>query len=540
MKYAALGAHLKALPASLNETTLTFMQVEKIIQTDLPPSAFKYREWWANQEGGSRAPHWRAAGFAVDRVNFARKQVTFRRSSAALGYGDVSGRERTDAAEVLRRDLEKTLREANRRAGEEEGRASGRLTQLLDKRGGLGAARYFLQSRRDAAMSKGFRALMEAGRHDLTLEYVVLQPRFQALFTPQELEEARSRLGWLVDPTISDIVHEIEAHASRHRFGNLQEIRQRIKGKQRLARQIFHSGPKYERYTYHRGGRTELQFNVGLEECDDGNRYLRHGVALSLERDRSFYEICDETVERIGRFNAFMDTHADEFTDFLMYSWSGSEERGSGDHVVRQIDSAIVKLGMFIFVGRRQIASGVSVETILRDFDRLLPLYQFVETGEMPIVPGAQANDDFVPRLPRKPSQTTMTVAQRVLDRQLRHNDIQFALGEYLRRRHGKDSVCAEYLTRNGTKVDIALRIPEGLIFYEIKVALRAQDCIRQALGQLLEYSYWPGARRARSLIVVGEPACDDEARRYIQRLRNEFELPVEYRQFDMEALAFR
>lgn len=46
----------------------------------------------------------------------------------------------------------------------------------------------------NASQQKGFRALIEAGRPDLSLESTVLQPRFSSLFTEDELAEARRRL----------------------------------------------------------------------------------------------------------------------------------------------------------------------------------------------------------------------------------------------------------------------------------------------------------------------------------------------------------
>ena len=82
MKYAALGAHLKTLADTKTEVTLRFDEIEKIINASLPKSARTYREWWANQDAGSRAPHWRAAGFEVDGVDLGRGIVRFRRAGA--------------------------------------------------------------------------------------------------------------------------------------------------------------------------------------------------------------------------------------------------------------------------------------------------------------------------------------------------------------------------------------------------------------------------------------------------------------------------
>src|SRR5437899_12476583 len=80
-KYEPRREYLVALPPTTNETTLSFSQVAQIIGDTLPPSATTYREWWSNQEGGSRAPYWRAAGVKVDHVALARKIARFRRST---------------------------------------------------------------------------------------------------------------------------------------------------------------------------------------------------------------------------------------------------------------------------------------------------------------------------------------------------------------------------------------------------------------------------------------------------------------------------
>ncbi|MGB8028329.1 MAG: hypothetical protein WCF30_01580 [Terracidiphilus sp.] len=57
-----------------------------------------------------------------------------------------------------------------------------------------------------------------------------------------------------------------------------------------------------------------------------------------------------------------------------------------------------------------------------------------------------------------------------------------------------------------------------------------------KALGQLLEYSYWPGLREADRLIVVGEEAPTADSRKYISILRKRFKLPVEYQQFNLSS----
>jgi hypothetical protein len=80
------------------------------------------------------------------------------------------------------------------------------------------------------------------------------------------------------------------------------------------------------------------------------------------------------------------------------------------------------------------------------------------------------------------------------------------------------------------------VREGDRYIYYELKSYSSAQACIREALGQLLEYSFWPGATKAERLIVVGEAKLDAKGKSYLEYLRQEFALPIEYRRFDMKA----
>ncbi len=72
------------LPPSQNTVTLSFDDVETIIDAELPPSAtVHHHQWWANQSYGSRALHWDAAGFRVDHVEVKPKRlVRFARKDA--------------------------------------------------------------------------------------------------------------------------------------------------------------------------------------------------------------------------------------------------------------------------------------------------------------------------------------------------------------------------------------------------------------------------------------------------------------------------
>jgi hypothetical protein len=99
----------------------------------------------------------------------------------------------------------------------------------------------------------------------------------------------------------------------------------------------------------------------------------------------------------------------------------------------------------------------------------------------------------------------------------------------------GKQNISSESSSGISNKIDVILKNGSEYWFYEVKTGGTARACIREALGQLLEYSYWPGAQRASKLIVAGEPRLDEDAASYIASIRDIFSLPITYEQQSVE-----
>lgn len=74
-------------------------------------------------------------------------------------------------------------REVNYRAG--------RFRQLITNHGAVGASSFLLGK---SGVSTGFARLAQAGKLDLTMEYLVLRPEFGSLFSAEERGIARRRL----------------------------------------------------------------------------------------------------------------------------------------------------------------------------------------------------------------------------------------------------------------------------------------------------------------------------------------------------------
>ena len=103
-----------------------------------------------------------------------------------------------------------------------------------------------------------------------------------------------------------------------------------------------------------------------------------------------------------------------------------------------------------------------------------------------------------------------------------------------LETRYGSENVSVEQAI-NGKKIDIVLRSGNSYHFFEIKTSGSAKACIRDAIGQLMEYAYWPGKINAEKLVVVGEDAIDDKTEDYLSFVRDQFSLPIEYEQVEIE-----
>lgn len=80
-KYQRLHDHLLSV-RSLLPLSMSFVEIEKVLLTNLPESARRDRSWWANTANAShvQARAWRDAGCFVQEVNFEEARVLFARN----------------------------------------------------------------------------------------------------------------------------------------------------------------------------------------------------------------------------------------------------------------------------------------------------------------------------------------------------------------------------------------------------------------------------------------------------------------------------
>jgi len=100
----------------------------------------------------------------------------------------------------LESELHQDMLDMYKLAGQETGYWGNYFLRSVKNNGGLATAKRMLSKRlENLAEQKGFQSLLEAGRPDLSLESLILKPKYQDLFSLEELQEAKRRLQSIPD-----------------------------------------------------------------------------------------------------------------------------------------------------------------------------------------------------------------------------------------------------------------------------------------------------------------------------------------------------
>jgi hypothetical protein len=331
--------------------------------------------------------------------------------------------------------------------------------------------------------------------------------------------------------SIRSFAEELNGIAKYYAIGRLQSIRREIKSlKRRAGNLLFSDKTIFDEWAYHHGGRTELQFNIGFDGTGDKSavKSLRYGLAFSFETNRSMPDI-SLLEAKVPLFNEFLLQYPRKYAGMQMWNWNKAVR--SKETNPAPIPNALVRPGVFVFLGLIQPVENADSESILCAFDDLLPLYQYVESnGKVPladVVPGKPF--DFRSGAKFEKLSTKANKKAEIVDVALKHNAMQAKLIGLLSEQHGDTSVTYETNSGNGSRVDVVLKQDGGYSFYEIKPYPSPRACIREAIGQLLEYSHWTGGIGASRLIIVGPSELDADGKVYLDLLRTKYSLPIEY-----------
>lgn len=327
---------------------------------------------------------------------------------------------------------------------------------------------------------------------------------------------------------IKELAQEINSKAVDYEIGGLQSIRKSIKGLlKRPGSTIFTDNTIYDTYAFHYGGRTEIQFNIGIEEEEES---IRYGLAFSLEPSQS---LPDTSILRPKIFilNCLIREHPEFFKQFRMWHYIGKKRSGISEVV--EIQQELVSTNIFIFFGKIAAEDKINVKDILQTFDDLLWVYKTIETDSYH--QSKQLNEIaprefiFANKNAVLTKETNYSIQACEINIEIRHSYLQQILQRELEEIYGTENVRLENRF-NANEIDLVVKDGDSFHFYEVKTASSSKACVRQALGQLLEYAYVNGRKNASKIFIAGEFPIDKETDKYLSFLRDEFNIPIGYK----------
>jgi hypothetical protein len=173
---------------------------------------------------------------------------------------------------------------------------------------------------------------------------------------------------------------KINDAAHSFRVGKIQQFRAKIHGRRSRTSKIFSPQTTFETewggFAFHDGGRTELQYNVGVYNA---GRSCRYGVAFSFERTQTLPDPIS-LWPKVERFNEWVRTSGKLLTGYKMWHYDPTTDERSDDYSPREIGKELVDVSAFVFLGKEIAQSKMDVDRVLQDLNTLYPLYQFVES----------------------------------------------------------------------------------------------------------------------------------------------------------------
>ncbi len=324
---------------------------------------------------------------------------------------------------------------------------------------------------------------------------------------------------------LKQISQAINEQFKDYDIGNIQKFRVKIKGLSKpKSWKLFPPEPLNENWTFHIGGRTELQFNLGNEE--EG---LRYGFAFSLEPS---INLPDPSIlyPKIRRLNYIIQTKPYLFQNLNMWIWQNDKRTEITS--VELIKEKDIVTNNFIFIGK--VKQNPSITEILETLDSLYPIYKEVESGNTLEASSKESDENIIKKFEfqkkeyKLPKQRTGSVIAKEINIQVRHSFIQQKLYEKLIEQYGNENVtCEQYYGLN--RIDVVVKDKQDFYFYEVKTGNTARDCIRDAFGQLMDYCYFPNIQKAKKIFIVGESKPDVQTNQYIEFLQQKLKLPIDY-----------
>lgn len=118
----------------------------------------------------------------------------------------------------------------------------------------------------------------------------------------------------------------------------------------------------------------------------------------------------------------------------------------------------------------------------------------------------------------------------------LLHNAMQTTIYNQFVREFGKGNVGTENHVGQGNRIDLVIKHENSYSFYEIKTDNSVRKCIREALGQLVEYAHFYDDITIEKLVVVSHSQANNKVLSYLSKIREKYNIPLYYQHFDIQS----
>ncbi|MCA0238148.1 MAG: excisionase family protein [Bacteroidetes bacterium] len=149
--------------------------------------------------------------------------------------------------------------------------------------------------------------------------------------------------------------------------------------------------------------------------------------------------------------------------------------------------------------------------------------YKFFKAENISLPEEEKGGFNFRANAPNQTGERTITrtFEPRSIELPDQHKKIIDKLHAFLKSKYGAENVGGELSTGYGaSRIDMVVKEGNNMTFYEVKTYHSLRECVRVAIGQLLEYCFWPDDERAvRLVIVTPHPVCA-KTQKYFHRLR--------------------
>lgn len=124
--------------------------------------------------------------------------------------------------------------------------------------------------------------------------------------------------------------------------------------------------------------------------------------------------------------------------------------------------------------------------------------------------------------------------APRLVENRRLHEKMSLHLTRKLKAELGNDQATREHRAADGRKrIDIVALQDGKMVFYELKTYNDLQSCVREAVGQLMEYAVWTAQDRAIKWVIVTHLGITPEVADYLAHLRSHYGLPFYYQSYN-------